>query len=342
MATTYVLYRVRHLDAPLAPAAGNADSVKFKEEETPRMLSTSSLLIFRHTALGETYGRLGVTSLATPDGMRTLLPLRCERMHFAANRGICLRAERGVLTTYKAFVFGPEVKPLHEFSLNGAPSRVRVAPNGEVAAITVFVSGHSYAALGFSTQVLFVDLWSGKVLAENMESFTVWHNGKRFQAADFNFWGVTFAHDSNEFYVTLGTGGQIYLVKGDFHARAVQVLREGIECPSLSPDNSKVAFKKRSGGMLEPVTWRLAVLDLRTFREWLLAETRNVDDQVEWLDDQQVLYALPDEASSAAVTNTWVAQADGSGSPRLLIPQAYSAVVVRKETSLADDARPSS
>ena len=44
-------------------------------------------------------------------------------------------------------------------------------------------------------------------------------------------------------------------------------------------------------------TWRLHVLELATLRETALAETRSVDDQVEWLDDDTVLYGV-DAAST--------------------------------------------
>jgi Tol biopolymer transport system component len=113
----------------------------------------------------------------------------------------------------------------------------------------------------------------------------------------------------------------------------VQVLHDGGECPSLSPDNAKIAFKKRNVSGLGPATWRLSVLDLRTSNEWPLAETQNVDDQVEWLDNFHVLYYLPDPIS-AAMTNTWVVQADGQGTPRLFMPQAYSPAVVRGKDAI--------
>jgi hypothetical protein len=289
-------------------------------------------LIFRNTTLGEMYGRLGAAPLTALDGARTMTVLHCERAHFAADRGVCLSANRKMLTTYEAIIFDSDFQPLYRLSLDGIPSRVRVAPDGRFAAITVFVSGHSYAAAGFSTRVTIIDLHSGKSLIDDIEKFTVWREGQPFQAVDFNFWGVTFTRDSNQFYATLGTSGQTYLVKGNVAAREAEVLRERIECPSLSPDNTKVAFKKRIDSTFGPVIWRLSILDLATSNEWSLAETHSVDDQVEWLNNDQVLYSLPDE-TSAAMTNTWVVQADGSGKPHLLVPQAYSPVVVRRAPS---------
>ena len=68
-------------------------------------------------------------------------------------------------------------------------------------------------------------------------------------------------------------------------------LRTDAECPSLSPDQTKIAYKKRldnkARGSLAP---RRA--GSRTGEESLLAETRSVDDQVEWLDNNQLLYGL--------------------------------------------------
>ena len=71
----------------------------------------------------------------------------------------------------------------------------------------------------------------------------------------------------------------------------------------------------------------MAVLDLATLQETALAETHSVDDQIEWLDDDQILYALPDETSEA-IANVWALPADG-GAPRLLLPQAELPAVVR-------------
>jgi hypothetical protein len=286
--------------------------------------------MFRVTALGDAYGRLGLAPLTEPDHLSTVTPLSCERVHFAADRGLCLTAERRMFTSYGAIVFDTEFQPLYRLRLAGLPSRTRVAPDGRHGAITVFVSGHSYAANDFSTRTMFIDLRSGDVMVDDLEKFTVWRDGERFVAPDFNFWGVTFAKDGNRFYATLGTGGHTYLVQGDLTRREARIVRSGIECPALSPDNTRIAFKKRSGGFVSAVSWRLSVLELATGREWELAEPRSVDDQVEWLDDEHVLYGLIAAPSGTVVTHVWSLQADGTGSPRLLVPEAASPVVMRK------------
>ena len=84
-----------------------------------------------------------------------------------------------------------------------------------------------------------------------------------------------------------------------------------------------------AAGQPPPGQWRIAVYDLAAGAETLLAETRSVDDQVEWLDDATVLYALPREGTEATTSDVWQVPADGSGSPSLFIPQASSPAVVR-------------
>jgi hypothetical protein len=195
--------------------------------------------------------------------------------------------------------------------------------------MTVFVSGHSYAEGAFSTHTTIVDTASGEQVAD-LEQLTVLRDGERFESPDFDFWGVTFARDSNRFYATLGTGGKTYLVAGDLAARQMTVLREGVECPSLSPDETRIAFKKQTGSG-GTALWQVAVLDLATLSETVLStETHNVDDQVEWLDDGHLLYGLPAApAPAGAVTNVWSLATDGSGPPQLLASGAWSPAVIR-------------
>ena len=98
------------------------------------------------------------------------------------------------------------------------------------------------------------------------------------------------------------------------------MLHENVECPSISPDGTRIAYKRRTGSASDP--WRLTVLDLATMRETPLAETRSVDDQAEWLDDDRVLYGI-----DGAV---WVVRADGKGEPSRYLTEADSPAVVRQ------------
>jgi hypothetical protein len=285
-------------------------------------------VLFRTTRVGEGYGRMVAVSPDDPAGPRSATELECDRLDMAGGAGLCLFADRGLQTDYWAVIFDAGFQRLHTVRLAGIPSRTRVSPDGRLAAVTVFVSGHSYAQGAFSTQTTIIDTNTGRTLGD-LESFEVLLDGKPFKKIDFNFWGVTFARDSNTFYATLGSGSDLYLVRGDARARRAEVIARGVECPSLSPDNTRLAFKRRttSGGRL---IWRLALLDLATGEQRLIdGETRSVDDQVEWLDDARILYALPDETEGRSGTSVWVVDvaagaselwADGAFSPSVVTP----------------------
>jgi hypothetical protein len=292
--------------------------------ETLAAMRATPHLLYLQTQ-GDAYRRLAAADLGTEQGSRYLTTVQCQRMYFAAGRGLCV----GDNPLGGAFLFDQDFKQGVALPSNGLPSRARVSPDGRYGAVTVFVQGHSYAEGGFSTATTLVDMASGGIVGD-LEQFAVFKDGSRLEAPDFNFWGVTFARDSNRFYATLATGGVTYLIEGDIAAREARVLRENVECPSLSPDNTRLAFKKRVSNVPGPVVWRLHVLDLGTGVETPLAETGNVDDQVEWLDDDSVAYSLPDEGPPATIRpDLWTVPADGSGAPSLLRTGAMSPVVVR-------------
>jgi hypothetical protein len=242
--------------------------------------------------------------------------LACERVYFAHGRGICMGiAPSGV--DYTASIFDSKLQPLHEIALTGLPSRARVSSDGRYGAMTVFVSGDSYLSspTAFSTRTTILEMASGKQVGQ-LEQYEVSKDGKPFDAVDFNFWGVTFdPRDSNRFYATLGTGGVHYLVEGDIRDKSMRVLRDGVECPSLSPDGRQIAFKSRLG---DEARWRLRVLDLATLADHAVAEDRSIDDQVEWLDDDTLAYS--DER------NVYTVPADGGGEAELLVKDATSPV----------------
>ena len=78
-----------------------------------------------------------------------------------------------------------------------------------------------------------------------------------------------------------------------------------------------------------PAQWRLWVLDLDTRARTRLAETRGVDDQVQWLDNDRVHNALPAPPDRTPAMDQWAVPADGTGEPMRIVPDAYSAAAVR-------------
>jgi WD40-like Beta Propeller Repeat len=318
--------------AAVVLAAGRKDTVAGggggKAPAVSRALLNAPHIVYRDTARGDGYGRVAIVPLAKPGAQPALTGMSCDRVYVAGGRGLCLFANRGVITTYKGVIFDAATfRTQHTFSMPGNPSRARVSPDGRLVAYTVFVVGDGYGSPGFSTRTFIRDAASGRELAQ-LEHFTTYRDGHVIHAADFNFWGVTFASDDNRFYATLGTAGRTFLVQGDLARRRVKVLTDGVECPSLSPDGKRIAFKQREGGGIGPVHWRPAVLDLATLRSQPLPETHNVDDQIEWYDNEHVSYGLP-QSQSSPVTDLWKLTADGSGRPERVISGAWSPAVVR-------------
>jgi len=288
-------------------------------------LRTQPRLVFRSTALGQGYGQVAMVPLAAPGGPRAFTPASCERVYATAEDAICLSADRGIVTTYQAQLLDTAWAPLHDIPLTGVPSRARLSRDGSLVATTTFVFGDSYANPGqFSTRTIVAGT-DGTVVGD-IEKFRLIVDGKVVKAADKNLWGVTFA-DDNRFYATAASGRKTWLVEGNLSGRTVTAVRSDVECPSLSPDGTRIAFKKH--GNLSPGKWRLAVYDLRTRTEVVLAEEHSVDDQVEWLDDATVIYGLPREEAGSASSDVWAVPADGTGAPRVLVSDAWSPAVIR-------------
>ena len=318
-AVSYVFLTARDIETDAERAAREPSA---PTDALARITAGPHLLFLQSD--GDTYRRVALTGLES-GGEVLLTPLQCQRVHQVAGRGLCL----GKSPSGGAYIFDDTFERLHDIDINGLPSRARVSPNGRLGAITVFVQGHSYADGAFSTRTAIVDMISGDFIFDDLEDLTVIRDGRRFEAIDFNFWGVTFAPDANTFYATLGTGGNTYLLQGDLARREARILSSNVECPSLSPDGKRLVFKKRITRGLLNVEWRLHVLDLTTMTETPLAETRNVDDQVEWLDNDHVLYYLPDEGPPATIRpDVWVASVNGTEPPRQLWTRALSPVVV--------------
>jgi hypothetical protein len=283
-------------------------------------------LFFVSVASDDTFRHVGVSRADAAGDAFYSAALRCERVHFASGRGICLQTDTvGTTPVWRAVAFDETFTVRHTVPLTGPPSRVRVSPTGRYAAATVFESGHSYAEHNFSTRTSILDLDSGANLGD-LEQFQTFKDNAVFRETDFNFWGVTFARDGDTFYATLDTGGISHLVRGSVTGRTLAVLRAGVECPSLSPDNTRLAFKKRVGAR-SLGWWQIAILHLDTMTESnVTRETRSVDDQVEWFDDARVLYHLTGGDTAA---DLWSVRIDNSAAPERIRASAYSPSVVR-------------
>ncbi|MDX6224773.1 MAG: hypothetical protein QOE64_1149, partial [Frankiales bacterium] len=202
-------------------------------------------LLVRDTATGR-------LARVAADGTRAQSKLSCLRAYATHEVGACLRRSPGVFGAFELAVVDARLDVVRTVPLAGVPTRVRISTDGRFIGWTVFVSGHSYTDETYSTQSSLLDLKTDELTA-NLESFRV--DGRK-AARDANYWGISFAADDRTFYATLSTGGVYYLVKGDVPRRSITVIADGVECPSLSPDGTRVVYKLRQ----KDLTWRLWVM----------------------------------------------------------------------------------
>ncbi|SDY60795.1 WD40-like Beta Propeller Repeat [Amycolatopsis xylanica] len=255
-----------------------------------------------------------------PGGPRGATALRCQRIYVAGGVTVCLRLA-GLGPTYEAAVLDASGKELRTIGLAGIPNRARVSASGQIISWTTFVSGDSYTVPGgFSTRTGILDLRTGQVV-DTLETFTATVAGQEFTIADRNFWGVTVAADDRTFYATMASQNRTWLMKGDLVAKTLTDVRQTAECPSLSPDGTRIAYKKRTS-RLGP--WELAVLDLGTGKEMALPGTTGIDDQAAWLDDGRLAYGKASQPGQKP--SIYAVPADGSAQPSLLVADAASPV----------------
>jgi hypothetical protein len=173
--------------------------------------SRGPAVVYQHVVRDGDYAHVAILA----GGKRTFAPLVCERVYAAAGRGLCLTGEDGLTgPRFKVAEFDAGFRVRHELTVSGLLSRARVSADGRYGSVTGFVTGHSYAdGNQFSTTTTLIDMAHGGKLAD-LEQLRVTHDARAVTAQDRNFWGVTFARDSDRFYATMRTGGRTYLIEG--------------------------------------------------------------------------------------------------------------------------------
>lgn len=312
-------------------AADLADRYPEPDRAGPLRALEPGEIMFVNRAPGDTYGQIGTL---TGNG-RTIHGLACNRAYTAGDTLTCHRPATGLpaiagrgqaeVTTYRITGNEPELLTTSDF---GIASRARVSPDGTLAASTVFVRGHSYTDPGeFSTATTITEIDAdGTTTSANLEdSYGNNPNGPGTIAAlGGNYWGVTFAADNDTFYATLGIDDHVQLVQGRVSDRSIVTFAEGYGCPSLSPDGATIVAKTADGDHLNLVAIDTATLEARP----LTGETRSVEDHVEWLDNDTILYALPRDGETDTdpqpIYDIWSLDLTAGAEPRLYAPYASS------------------
>jgi hypothetical protein len=274
-------------------------------------------LIFQSVIRDDDYAHVSLVPLLSPMGPRVATGLVCERVHYAGGEGLCLAGEHGTESRYFAIPFGSDFASGEPIPLAGSPTFATVSSDGRYGAASVLTTQPTELDPEGATQTVIVDMRAGTVVAD-LDDFTLIRDGATFAAQDRDLWGVTFGADSDRFYATLRTAGNTYLVEGSVQGRRLEVIHLNASAPALSPDGRRVAYAKLVSNI--GPTYRFQVLDLATMIETPLAELTSIDDQMEWLDGENLLYGL--------AADTWVVPADGTGTPSLFLPDGLSASVV--------------
>jgi len=292
-------------------------------------LRTAPHVMFLSTR-AEAMGQIGVAPIASPGSQALFQSEACERAYFTRSRGLCLVLNRFSMQPRAfAYFLDQQFQTVSQLPLAGLPIRARISPDERYAATTVFVTGENYASEDFTTRTTIYDLTTGTAVVD-LERFTVERDGKPFRNTDFNFWGVTFRSDGNHFLATLGTGGRRLLVDGDLQRRHFRVIADDVECPSLSPDQHTIVFKRQKA---RGAGWQLWGMDLTSGRSWPVTEDgREVDDQVEWLDDSHVIYGMvAGQGLPETNLSVWVSDArpDAGMNQSLFMKSGWSPAVIR-------------
>jgi hypothetical protein len=212
----------------------------------------------------------------------------------------------------------------------GSVSRARISKDGKFTASTAFTTGHSYLGVGgttFSTAT-FIGNASDAKSQDNIQRWPVLNKGVEIKSTDLNLWGVTFdPANSDRFLVTAYFDTKPYLAEGSVQNRKINVLKEAVECPSFSPNGNRIAFKKRTG----IAKWSPAVMDLVTMKETIFDLPDSVDDQIEWLNDDTLIYEVVNTplVGPSAVNLMTLNLRDAKPQQRLWLTDARSPTIVR-------------
>lgn len=277
--------------------------------------------------------KIGIVPGSDPQAIRAFFPdQRCDRVSARSNLIVCLRpVASGQTSEGKVFEVKADgnLTPVRTFPLTGIPSRAAISPNLKNVASTVFETGpvkggtEYEVAEGFTTRTAIHSVaQGGQDYLDIAKDFSIIKGGRPFKAKEMNVWGVTFSPtDPDRFFVTVESGGGHWLSEGSFKSRQIVTGHPNVECPSISPDGKRIGYKFPLGGG----TWRLHVLNLETHEDRALDEARSIDDQIQWINDQTIMYQFRTVRPGAdSKTDVWALDIQPGSQPRMLISDANS------------------
>jgi hypothetical protein len=277
-------------------------------------ITASPHLVYRHTGVDVNYNLTKVAALDRADTSAGA-GIRCERVSFGAGRGICLQADRGMFTTYKAVVFDRTFTPTSAVSvLNCAlPFLLKNATIRSTSAIT---SGPMPSPGSSRRECVVI--------------------------------GVTpYVRVDERALLACASGpckgGRLQFLGCDVHARQQRLLcvarqrRQDLLSRAISRCASSSCWRRTSSARrYRPTTGRSCssaasgprrtrrfyVMDLATMNARPLAsETRFVDDQAS---GSTTATSSTRSAPSSGTSDVWVAPIDDSAPAKIFMPEASS------------------
>lgn len=299
--------------------AADGDSRLAADDAGLSLVAPGARVLVREVDEDQTRADGALYELSADGEARRVGELECKRVHaIAGGPGLCLALSDNGLD-YEGILFDERYREQTRFQVDGMPDRARVSPDGRYVAYTAFdeggANGYFASTDEFSTNTKIVEARSGREVLD-LADVEVSRDGRVFDRANTELWGVAFP-GGDRYYATLASNefrhDGHFLIEGNVRSERARVIGEDVECPSLSPDGERIAYKRRIG---DSNRWRLHVRDLASGDDVALAETRSIDDQPEWVGDDLVAYS--DDKS------TFVVAADGSGKPTRLAEWATS------------------
>ena len=125
------------------------------------------------------------------------------------------------------------------------PSRARISPNGTFSAVTAFVSGACYADIAAETTTLVtIDEIESTRSVRGANQFTIDSGEARFNNLNPQYWGITFAADEDEIYLTGFFGDRPEIMHGTLNDIVIEPTDWVGSCLSLSPDGKTWSLRK--------------------------------------------------------------------------------------------------
>ena len=233
--------------------------------------------------------------LDDPAGPRAFTDVACDRVDATATGPRACAPSAASSPSTPGTTSGPTHRRERARDLRpGIPSRTRLSPDGTLVASTVFVAGHSYMQVGFSTATEIRDGRRHRPRQPRAVRRSC-STASTVAPLDRNIWGVTFATTTTPSTPRSAPAGRPTWSSGDLAARTLTAVADDAECPALSPDGTTVGFKRgrpsatgRPGGRRRCSTSRPASGPSSPARARTASTTR-----CEWLDDDTLLYGLP-------------------------------------------------